>query len=140
MEQAEFEVELNPVPTAVWAAFKVPPQPGFLLRALLRVTPPEPDIPVVREPISVSGSPMTQLNGVVLGPGDVPLAQARVELPSLQLSTQTDHKGRFRFTAVPTEPAAKQLRLKAKGKVLDTTVVQVGDKDDSLTIYFNVLD
>ena len=140
MEQAEFEVELNPIPTTVWAAFGVPPQPGFLLRALLRVAPPEPNIPVVREPISISGSPMTQLNGVVLGPGDVPLARARVEFPALQLATQTDHKGQFRFTAVPTEPTTKQLRIKAKGKMLDTTVEQTGDRDDSLTIYFDVLD
>ena len=140
MEQAEFEVELNPVPTAVWTAFEMPPQPSFILRALLQVRRPEPDVPVVRKPVSVSGSPMTQLNGLVLGPSDVPLARARVELPMLQLSTQTDNKGRFRFTAVPAEPTTKQLRIKAKGKVLDTTVDQVGDETDALTIYFNVLD
>ena len=44
------------------------------------------------------------------------MAGARVEFPALNRSVLTDVEGRFRFDAVPLEPAVKRLRIAAKGK------------------------
>ena len=61
---------------------------------------------------------LQSLEGVVLGPQELPVVGARVELPALRLSTRTDSKGGFRFSAVPAQPASKLLRVTAKGREL----------------------
>lgn len=62
------------------------------------------------------------MEGVVLGPGDVPVSDAFVEIPSLALTTRSDTRGRFRFAAVPTSPAKQQLRVRAKAREFPFTV------------------
>jgi len=116
LDTAEFEVEPDPVPLAVWSGFGIPPRPSFVLRAPLRIERPEPQVKRVLMPLVVNTAPMIALDGVVLGPGDFPLAEARVELPALQLSTHTDYKGRFHFGAIPAGPPGMQVRVNAKGR------------------------
>ena len=62
------------------------------------------------------------MEGVVLGPGDVPISDAFIEIPLLALATRTDKRGRFRFAAVPTAPAEQQLRVRAKAREFPFTV------------------
>ena len=62
------------------------------------------------------------MEGVVLGPGDVPISDAFVEIPSLALTTRSDGRGRFRFAAIPTAPAKQQLRVRAKAREFPFTV------------------
>ena len=118
MQDAELEVESEPVPLAFWTAFGTPPRPAFVLRVNLRVERDEPTAPLVRKPIRVDTAPLSGLEGLVLGPGDTPLAGAVVELPELRRLTETDHKGRFSFASVPSGRCA--LRVRAKGR--ETTV------------------
>jgi hypothetical protein len=60
--------------------------------------------------------------GVVVGPGNVSIADAMVELPSLALATRTDPRGRFRFSAVPAGSAVLQIRVRAKAQEFPFTV------------------
>ena len=141
MENPEFEIDLSPLPIAAWRAFGVAPQPSFLLGVPLQKTRPEPKVGIVREPLIVKTSPVTSFHGVVLGPGDTPLAGARVEIPGLRLVTHTDYKGRFRFSTVPSEPAEKLLEIKAKGRNLTLTAEENHPEDgEPLVVHFNIME
>lgn len=115
MEHETFEVELESLSMQVWRAFGISPRPCFMLRVPLRMERPEPTGPRVRRPVEVRHSPLTSISGVVVGPRELPLLDARVELPALGLAVRTDSKGRFRFAAVPTEPPIVHVLVKTKG-------------------------
>jgi hypothetical protein len=117
MENKDFQVELESIPLNAWNAFGVAPQPSFVLSVPLRKERPEPDTKLVRQPMKVQAMPMMSFHGVLLGPEDVPLSDCRVEVPTLDLSTSTDHKGRFCFPGMPAI-GTKKLLVKAKGREL----------------------
>jgi len=117
MESTTFQLEMDAVPVSVWSAFGVPPQPSFVLRVPVQKERPEPDTALVLEPARIQTVPMVSFHGVLLGTGDIPLADCVVEVPSLRLSTSTDRKGRFTFRGLPAE-GTKNLVVKAKGRVL----------------------
>jgi hypothetical protein len=114
METKGFQVEPETVPLAVWAAFGVPPRPSFILRLPLLRERPEPSAKLVRGPLEIQSSPVVGFYGLLLGPGDVPLPNCRIELAALNLSTRTDYKGMFCFPTVPSA-GNKELLVKAKG-------------------------
>jgi hypothetical protein len=116
MEQAEYEVDLAPLPAAAWAALGVRPRPAFLLCVPLRVERQAPPAHRVLQPLVVRQVEMGTLAGRVLTAGDVPVAEAFVALlPGLELATSTDAEGRFRLPAVPRPSGPHQLLVRAKG-------------------------
>ncbi len=117
----EMEVDLEPVPAALWAAFGLPPRPAFFLRLLVRQPRPEPEVHYVRQPLRLRTTPAVTLVGLLHGPEAIPIAGARVELAGLNRSTVTGPDGRFRFAAVPAEGPA-QLVVKARGRTLAISV------------------
>jgi len=140
MENKDFQVEMEALPTTVWTAFGVPPRPSFILRTLLRQERPQPQTKLVREPLRVESSPIVGLHGLLLGPGDIPLADCRIEIPALHISTSTDHRGKFYFPAVPAS-GAKQLVVKAKGFELPVVSKQnYPDSRTPLVIHFSPLE
>jgi len=140
MENKDFLVELEPIPLTVWTALGVPPQPSFLLRVPLRQERPELQTKLVLHPLEVQSSAMVGFHGVLLGPGDMPLSQCRVEMPALNLTTSTDYKGRFYFPSVPAA-GSKQLLVKAKGLELPVSSEQnYSDSKEPLVIHFNLLE
>jgi hypothetical protein len=118
MEQTDVEVELQPLDGSAWAAIGVLSRPAFVLRVTLRKELPVPAQPFVRGPIIVQAAPPASLYGRVVGPGDIPLADAIVEVPSLRLAQRTDAKGFFVFAAVPGPPTLVSLRVRARGQEL----------------------
>ena len=140
LDTPAYTVEPAPFPPASWAAFGVPPQPGFALSALVQRARPQPPVPRVRRPLEVETAPLVTLSGRVLGPDDIPLPDAYVELPALQRGVRTDGRGRFVLTAVPTQPPTTHLRVHAKGATQAVAVKldQVGDA--GLTVRFDALD
>jgi hypothetical protein len=137
MQNPDYEIVLEPPPAEFWLALGVIPRPCYALRIPLRIERPSAAVPRVRQPLSVEGAPITQLNGVVLGPGDIPIAGARVEVPMLQRTTRTDANGRFRLTGMAAEPRAKQLRVSAKGETLDVTVMQPAVATEVIVVHFD---
>jgi hypothetical protein len=105
-----------------WSASGVPPRAGFILTVPVRQPVETKPAPPVRVPLRVQGVGTRAMEGVVLGPGDVPVSDAFIEIPSLGLTTRSDTRGRFRFAAVPAAPAKQQLRVRAKAREFPFTV------------------
>ena len=137
MQHADYRVLLQPAPAELWLAFATLPRPSFVLRVPVHVTRPQTLAPRVRKPIDVESAPLTQLTGVVLGPGEIPLAGARVELPAIQRVARTDAHGRFRLTSVAAEPRIKHLRISAKGETREVAVTQPVD-DAPVVVHFDL--
>ena len=105
-----------------WNAVGEPPRAGFILTVPLRQPVESEPAPPVRELLRVQGVGSRAFEGVVLGPGDVPISDAFIEIPSLALTTRSDTRGRFRFAAVPTSPAKQHLRVHAKARQFPFTI------------------
>lgn len=125
LQESEFVVEQEPLPISLWEALKVEPRPAFVLRVPLIHEQPEKLAPPVRKPLILKSSQLGTLTGQVVGPENIPIADARVEVPALELHTNTDSKGRFHFSAVPVEPYPKLLRVRAKGQEFSIDTKQV---------------
>ena len=126
LQTPEFEVEHEPLPLSLWTALGIAPRPAFVLRVPFKHERPEKLAPPVRHAMVIKPLPMGSLEGQVVGPEDIPLVNARVELPSLELSTTTDSKGRFRFSSVPSAPGTRLLRVRAKGQEFSINVDPAG--------------
>lgn len=138
MERPGCEVDLHAPPPALWQALGVVPRPAFLFQVPLRQERPEPAAGIVLHPIVINEAPLRALVGRVLGPGDVPLANARLELPKLRLTTRSDHRGEFRFPPIPCDPLPGVLMVSARGLVLRVVPQQVAGPDRTLTITFPI--
>lgn len=134
LEESELEVELSPVPIEIWAALGVPPRPAFRLRVSLERERPVPAIPRVRMPLTTRAVPAVPLFGRVLGPGDFPIPNALVELPSLGLSVRSDARGVFRFASVPSGTPLGQLEVRAKGEVLAVRAEELPTEEGALLV------
>jgi hypothetical protein len=140
MEHPGYEVELAPIPAEVWNAFGIVPMPAFMLRLPLRVERPEKPVQFIRSPIEIKKSSLASMGGTVIGPDEIPLTNARVELSTHNLVARTDIKGRFIFPAVPTQPAQKKVCITARGRKLFKEVDFTKVKQEPWIIYFDVLE
>jgi hypothetical protein len=141
MENAEFEIEKAPVSMEVWQAFGVPPQPSFTILVPIQQERPQPTAPLVRQPLVANLELKTALRGVLLGPGEIPLADASVRIPSLRLSSRTDSKGRFYFHAVPRKLSVKSLEVNVKGRSRAISASQIQTADgEPWVIHFDFLE
>lgn len=138
MDRAGCEVELDMLPADLWLALGVVPRPAFILRVPLRLARPEPATGIVLHPIVINEAPLRSLSGRVVGPGDIPLAGARLELPSLHLATRSDHRGRFAFPPIPIDPLPPELVITARGRVLRLVPEKHLAPDHTLTITFPI--
>jgi len=139
LRQPIFEVTFTALTPQLWSAFNLIPQPAFVLCLSIAVEQPLPAVPIVLEPPSLEGVPMTTLRGVLLGPGEIPLANASVEYPSLQRKVQTNARGEFNLRAVPLAPQQKALRIIAKGKTFEIVVEQPDQPDENIQIHLPLL-
>jgi len=138
MQEEGFEVQLTPLPPTAWTALGAAPRPSFVLQVPVRQARPEPAVPRVRGPLSMQGVGLEPMSGVVLGPGDVPVANARVEVPAAEAVAETDPQGRFRFPALPVEPHRKLVRVRARGRQLDVEIARP-EAGGSVVIRFDQL-
>jgi len=138
LKNPEFEVEHDSLPISAWTALNVEPRPSFVLRVPFTYEQPEKLAPPVRHPLVVKSSELRTLRGQVFGPENIPLADARVEVPALQLYTNTDSKGRFHFSAVPAEPYPKLLCVRAKGQEFSIDTEQADSGTEPLVIHLQL--
>jgi hypothetical protein len=116
LDEPGFLVEAESVPLELWRAFRVAPRPSIVVRLPLRQERPERQVKPVLSPLQVKASPINSFFGVLIGrPGDIPLVDASIEVPSLRLLTHSDRKGRFSFRSVPSQ-LPLDLRIRAKGR------------------------
>lgn len=116
MSDKELEVDLSPVPAALWAGLRSVPRPAFRLRVQVRKEQPLAEVRCLS--LVGGASAPTPLLGRVVGPGDVPIPDAWVALPSLQLSTRTDAQGHFHFPRLPQGGSLGRLEVRAEGELL----------------------
>jgi hypothetical protein len=138
MSRDDVEVDLEPLQGSDWAAFGTPPRPSFVLRVPLRKEVAQPAAKYVRGPLLVSSTNIASLYGRVVGPGDLPIPDALVELPSLELSERTDPRGYFRFASVPADPPAV-LRVRAKGREVRVPVERPTSPGEPVVIHLELL-
>jgi hypothetical protein len=138
MDRPDNEVELDPLPADLWLALGVVPRPAFVLRVPLRLARPEPTAGIVLHPIVINEAPLRSLSVRVLGPGDIPLAGARLELPSLGMAVRSDHRGHFTFPPIPIDPLPPELVISARGRVLRVAPAKHLAPDHTLTITFPI--
>jgi hypothetical protein len=137
MGTSEFTVDLDPPPPELWLALKLTPRPSFFLSLPVRQERPKAKVDYVRSALVVKAEPMTQLVGRLVGPGEQPVAGARVEIPSLQMFNYTDSNGQFRFMGLPGASAKRELRVMAKGRQFDVTVDSPTDANKPVVIQFD---
>jgi hypothetical protein len=134
LEVPDLEVELSPVPLELWTALGVAPRPAFRVRVPVRRERAEPNVRRVRFPLIAQMVPNEALLGCVVGPGDVPIPGALVEVPALKLSTRTDARGYFRFPLVPSLQSLGRLEVRAKGEVLHVGAETLAPQEGPLVI------
>lgn len=100
--------------------------PALLLRTRLLRGRPLPRQARVREPLRADLRLVGSLQGVVVGPGDLPIPDAVVAIPAIGQRTGTDALGRFRFAAVPAGSEPLALIVDAKGMRVDLTATPPG--------------
>jgi hypothetical protein len=139
-DHKELEVELEPLPAEAWHAFGVPPQPAFLLHAPLKKDRPESPAKQVLKSVEIIKRPMASLTGLLLGPKDIPIANARIELVGCDAKATTDSKGRFRFDAISAVPQARRLRIYTKGRTLMAGTPPQSEVSGPMLIRLNTLE
>jgi hypothetical protein len=85
-------------------------------------------------PLIIQAVPSEALRGRVVGPGDIPITDAVVDLPSMGLSVRTDTKGRFRFASVPVDTPLGRLEVRAKGEVLAVRTEELPTEEGALLV------
>ncbi len=141
MDQTPWSVEPGSLSAELWQALAVPLQPSIVLDVPLLRERPAPHVGRVRVPLVLRTASLRTISGTVLGPGDLPIMGARVDLPSLGQAARTDHLGRFRLPGIPTDPTPTDLRVRAKG--VETTVdlsTLAPSGDQPLIIHLNQLE
>jgi Pvc16 N-terminal domain len=116
LETPKFEVQLEPVPNTVWTALNRMPRPNFVLSVPLKRDRPHRQVPLVQVAPVLQTAPLQAISGKVLGPGNIPITNAQVEIPGLRRVTDTDTQGRFTFATIPVHPPVRQLLVRAKGR------------------------
>lgn len=133
LERTDLEVDLQALDGATWLALGASPQASFVLAVPVRhPLPQEVDKPV-RQPVIIEPRPIGSLRGVLLGPGEVPLAGAEVVLASLPRRSLTDAGGRFELVGVPLDERPHQLEVHARGRTYAATTSD-GDPSGSSVI------
>lgn len=115
LENPEWDVDRSPG-VELWSALGLAPRPAFVLRVPVSLERPQREVQKVRSHLVIRQSPMRSLSGRVLGPNQLAIMGASVELPALRQVTRTDHEGRFLFPAVPSDPPVSLIRVNAKGR------------------------
>jgi hypothetical protein len=131
-------VDLRPLSPQAWTALGTVPRPAFILQRTVQRERAVSLAPPVTERLALRTGPLTTLHGVVLGPGDIPLASASVEVPHLGKRATTDGRGAFRLAGLPTSPPVTRLRVRARGHEQTVTAEQgyTGDAPVTIRIHF----
>ncbi len=135
LQQEVFSVEFPPPDdlAEIWAALGARLRPSFTLCAPVELTRRMPPAPQVHRH-EFKFPPVVPLVGVVVGPGDIPLAGAKVEIRSLGVSARTDPAGRFRFALIPRTLEAGDVVVLAKGRECRAGAIEAPRDDKPLVI------
>jgi hypothetical protein len=138
MADSDIEVDSEPVSLDVWPMFSTAPKPSFVLHLAVRRERNVAPVRMVRQRLVVQTASLKAVEGTIVGPGDVPMAGARVEIPLSNQATVTDRRGRFSFPAVAAGPYGTTLRILARNREL--TFTTEAHDEEPLVIRFEPLE
>jgi len=127
------ELESSPPGPEFWEALGAPARPALIAAVLLERERPSHSAPRVRELVT-HWAPTRALVGVVLGPGDVPIAGALVEVEGSPQTTYSNYRGEFAFRSVTAAEPPPTLVVSAKGACLRVRVEADGGPEKPVLI------
>jgi hypothetical protein len=132
------ETKLDPLPAALWTALGIRPQPALILEIPVWRERPQPELKLVREPLVLHAAPITDLHGMVVGPGDIPISGAWVEMPDVGRLEQTNARGYFCFHTVPAGPGEMHLTVRVKGRQMQAVIKQATSAEEPAIIHVSL--
>lgn len=118
METAGYEIVADRSAADACAAIGLRPSAGIVLRAQARLSRELPRAPLVREPAITRLVPLGHVEGVVVGPGNIPIAGAFITLEGDARAAVTGPDGRFRFAT----PAGTPVHITARARSTEAAV------------------
>jgi hypothetical protein len=108
------ELEREPPGADLWPAIGFEARPSLVIRTLLEL---ERHVPLARRvrKVVTHWVPRRPLTGRVVGPEDIPIAGALIEVEGMGLTAYSNHRGEFRLVGVPVGPPVPTLVVTAKG-------------------------
>jgi len=138
MEKPEFDVLLEPIEMSIWQAFGVNPRPAFHLSLPMRVERQE-EASLIRTLPELVHKKIRNLDGILLGPGDIPVPNARIELADIKRSANTDENGRFHLSSIPETPLKRQFLISAKGQEFSIEA-NLTSETEQLILHFHAME
>ncbi|MDR4513894.1 hypothetical protein [Nitrosomonas sp.] len=120
--QSDMEVGFPALPGQFWQAIGTVPLPHFSLHVPMMIMRETDHCPVIKAQPHIGISPITHLTGVVLGPLDQPIPDAKIMLPHSKTVVYTDNKGLFSVAADANSQRAFNCKIDAKGKQFSVSV------------------
>jgi hypothetical protein len=117
----DVELDHKALSIELWRSLGVPIRPALLVSVLLQRERHRP-MRRVRQPLITKWAASRPVSGVVVGPGDVPIAGAFVEVEGLPQTAYSNHRGEFAFRAVPGDDPPPTLVVSAKGATVRVRV------------------
>ena len=114
MKTGRPELEREGPAPELWTALGIAARPALLVREPVEQPREARVVPLVREVVT-GWSRARTVAGRVLGPGDLPIAGARLDVAGHDLTTHSDHRGDFSLAGVPTGPPEPALTVTARG-------------------------
>ncbi len=115
LDRGSPELERDGAGPDLWLALRVAARPALVVREALERPRVKKRVPLVRQPVVTEYALSRRVAGRIVGPGNIPIAGARIEVASAGLTTYSDHRGDFTLVGVPTGPPDPTLSIAAKG-------------------------
>ena len=138
--RSEFEVGFPALSADFWLAFDVMPLPHFSLRYPLTVARKSDTAPKIKSPPQVEIGSITQLTGIVVGPGSQPISRAKVMHSKSKTVTYTDQSGRFSISTKMNQLNDFKFQIDAKGQHFEIEVPLKESHNSSVTIHLDSLE
>ncbi len=120
--QSDMEVGFPALPAQFWQAMGTAPLPHFSLHVPLVIPRETEHCPTIKARPHIGVSSIIQITGIVVGPLDQPIPDAKIILPHSKKVTYTDNKGLFSITADANSQRAFNCKIDAKGKQFSISV------------------
>jgi hypothetical protein len=115
LDRGSPELERDGAGPDLWLALRVPARPALVVREVLERPRFMKRVPLVRRPPVTEYAASRRVAGRIVGPGNIAIAGARIEVASAGLTAFSDHRGEFILAGVPTGPPDPTLFIVAKG-------------------------
>lgn len=136
-EQADFEVEFPALPTGYWQSFGTVPLPYFTIRLLLVKARNAEQVPRIIEPPRVDIGTLSNIEGIILGPNNIPISAAKITLEHTKTVSYTDNNGCFSIATNSASLKIFNCKIDAKGKQFSISVPVQKKQHKPITIHLD---